>query len=84
MYMPTNMATITIYQHTYKADDKLIIVLFPQLIDHVICCGFEAFHARKVCDLQVYFVDLSMVGLFDCWLPVILNPAEMCIRSSHP
>ena len=25
-----------------------------------------------------------MVGLFDCWLPVILNPAEMCIRSSHP
>ena len=56
----------------------------PRLIDHAIRCGFEAFHARKVCDHRGYFVDLSMVGLFDGQLPAIVDPAEICIKSSHP
>ena len=30
----------------------------PRLLDHVIRCGFEAFHARKVCDHRGYFLDL--------------------------
>ena len=50
-----------------------------RILDHVIPCGFEAFHARKVCDHRGYFEDLSMVGLFDRQLPAIVNPAEQCI-----
>ena len=46
--------------------------------------GFKAFHARKVCDHRGYFIDLSMVGLFDLKLPAIVNPAERCICSNHP
>ena len=56
----------------------------PRILDHVLRCGFEAFHARKVCDHRGYFLDLSMVGLFDRRLPAIVNPAERCIRSNHP
>ena len=56
----------------------------PRLLDHVIRCGFEAFHARKVCNHRGYFLDLSMIGLFDQRLPSIVNPAERCIRSNHP
>ena len=48
----------------------------PRIQDHVLCCGFEAFHARKVCDHRGYFVDLSMVGLFDQRLPAIVNTVE--------
>ena len=48
----------------------------PRMLDHVIWCGFEAFHARKVYNHREYFVDLSMVGLFDQSLPAIVNPAE--------
>ena len=47
-------------------------------------CGFEAFHTRKVCDHRGYFVDLSMIGLFDRRLFTIVNPVERCIRSTHP
>ena len=54
------------------------------ILDHVLRCGFKAFHARKVCDHRGYFVDLSMVGLFDKRLPAIVNPAERCICSNHP
>ena len=56
----------------------------PRILDHVFRCVFEAFHARKVCDHREYFVDLSIVGLFDQRLPAIVNLAERCIRSSHP
>jgi len=56
----------------------------PRIIDHDLRCGFEAFQARKVCDHCGYFVDLSLVGLFDRRLPAIVNPAERCIRSNHP
>ena len=48
----------------------------PRILDHVFRCEFEAFHARKVCDHRGYFVDLSMVGLFDRRLPANVNPAE--------
>ena len=54
------------------------------MINHVLRCEFEAFHARKVCDHRGYFFDLSMVGLFDWRLLVIVNPAEQCICSNHP
>ena len=37
----------------------------PRILEHVLRCGFEAIHARKVCDHRGYFVDLSMIGLFD-------------------
>ena len=56
----------------------------PRILEHVLRCGFEAFHARKVCDHRGYFVDWSMIGLFDRQLPVIVNPVEKCIRSNHP
>ena len=56
----------------------------PRILEHVLRCGFEAFHARKVCDHREYFVDLSMIGLFDRRLPAIVNPAERCICSNHP
>ena len=56
----------------------------PRILDHVLLCGFEAFHARKMCDHCGYFVDLSMVGLFDWRLLAIVNPAERCIHSNHP
>ena len=49
-----------------------------RILEHVLRCGFEAFHARKVCDHRGYFVDLSMIGLS------IVNPAERCIHSNHP
>ena len=50
----------------------------------LIRCGYKAFHARKVSDHHGYFVDLSMVRLFDRRLSAIVNPAERCIRSNHP
>ena len=56
----------------------------PRILKHVSRYGFEAFHARRVCDHRGYFVDLSMIGLFDQRLPAIVNPAERCIRSNHP
>ena len=56
----------------------------PRILDHVLRYGFEAFHARKICDYCRYFVDLSVVGLFDQRLPVIVNPAGRCICSNHP
>ena len=56
----------------------------PRILDYVLCCGFEAFHAMKVCDHRGYFIDLSMVELFDRRLPAIVHPAELCIRSNHP
>ena len=37
----------------------------PRLLEHVLRCGFDAFHSRKVCDHRGYFLDLSMIGLFD-------------------
>ena len=37
-----------------------------------------------MCDHRGYFVDLSMVGLFDQRLPAIVNLAKSCIRSNHP
>ena len=55
----------------------------PRILDHVLRCGIEAFHARKVGDHRGAFVDLSMIGLFDQRLPTIVNPAERCIHSSH-
>ena len=55
----------------------------PRIQDHFIRCGFEAFHARKECDHCGYFVDLSMVGLFDQRLPAIVNPTERCSCSNH-
>ena len=51
----------------------------PRIINHVSQCGFEAFHARKASDHQGYFVDLSMIGLFDQQLPAIVNPVERFI-----
>ena len=56
----------------------------PRILEHVLRCGFEAFYARKVCDHRGYFVDLSMIGLFDRRLQPIVNPAERCIHSNHP
>ena len=56
----------------------------PRILDHVLHCGIEVFHARKVCNHRGMFVDLSMIGLFDQRLPTIVNPAERCIRSNHP
>ena len=47
-----------------------------RILDHVLHCGFEVFHARKVCDHCGYFVDLFMVELFDRRLPAIDSPAE--------
>lgn len=55
-----------------------------RLLDHVICRGFEAFHALIGSDHRGYFIDISMQGLFDRRLPPIINPIERCIRSSHP
>ena len=55
-----------------------------RILEHVLHSGFEAFHARKVCDYRGYFVDLSMIDLFERRLPAIVNPAERCIRSNHP
>ena len=46
--------------------------VLPRILDHVLCCGFEAFHARKICDHQGQFIDLSMIGLFDRRLPTIV------------
>ena len=37
-----------------------------------------------MCDHRGYFIDLSIVGLFDQRLPAIVNPAERCIRNNHP
>ena len=36
-----------------------------QIIDHVIRCGIETFHARMRSDHRGYFVDISVAGLFD-------------------
>ena len=71
---------------TYIRDKRRVDYCFvsPRIIDHVIRCGSEAFHARKKSDHRGYFVDLSMIGLFDRRLLVIVNPAEKCIWSSHP
>ena len=33
----------------------------PRILYHVLLCGFEAFHTRKVCDHLGYFVGLSMI-----------------------
>ena len=56
----------------------------PRILEHVLRCGFEAFHARKVCDHRGYFLDLSMIGLFDRRLPAIFNPAEKYFQSRYP
>ena len=56
----------------------------PRIIDHVIRCGFEVFHARMQSNHWGYFVDISMEGLFDRCLPPIVNLVKWCIRSSHP
>ena len=56
----------------------------PRLMDHVLRCGFETFHALIGSDHRGYYVDLLMQGLFDRRLPAILSPAERCIQSSHP
>ena len=56
----------------------------PRIIDHVLRCGIEAFHARFRSDHRGYFVDISVAGLFDGALPAIVNPAERYIRSNHP
>ena len=40
--------------------------LSRRLIDHVLRCGFEQFYYRLSKDHRGYFVDLSMIGLFDC------------------
>ena len=64
--------------------ESIIVLCPPRILEHVLPCGFEAFHARKVCGHRGYFVDLSMIGLFDRRLPAIVNPVERCIRSNHP
>ena len=56
----------------------------PRLMDHVLRCGFEAFHALIGSDHRGYYVDLSMQGLFDRRLPTIISPSERYIQSSHP
>ena len=56
----------------------------PRLIDHVIRCGFEVFRALIGSNHRGYFVDLSMIVLFDRQTPAIVSPAERCICNSYP
>ena len=71
---------ISIYIQGKRKIDYCIIS--PKIIDHVILCNFETFHARMGSDHQRYFADLSMEGLFDRHLPPIVNPRQR-IRNSH-
>ena len=83
--------------HSNRHGNKTIIVTYIQgklrldycfvlsrLIDHVIRCGFKSFHALIGTDHRGYYIDLSVKGLFDQRLSVIISPSESCIRSSHP
>ena len=75
-------ANIATYIRGWRRVDYCFVS--PRILKHVLRCGFEAFHSRKVCDYREYFVDLSMIRLFDQRLPAIVNPAERCICSNHP
>ena len=58
-----NHTTIATYIQGKRRVDYYFVS--PRIIDHVVQCGFEVFHARKVSDHQGYFVHLSITGLFD-------------------
>ena len=52
---------------TYIRDKRRVDYYFvlPRLLDHVIRCDFEAFHALIGAAHRGYYVDLAMKGLFD-------------------
>ena len=58
--------------------------LSRRLIDHVLRCGFEQFFYRLSKDHRGYFVDLSMIGLFDRRLPILHVPTIRHIKGDHP
>ena len=83
----TNLIDVHAHKHghaniaTYIQGRRRVDYCFvsPRITDHVLWCGFKAFHAGNVCDHCGYFLDLSMIGLFDCRLPAIVNPEQRCI-----
>ena len=58
--------------------------LSRRFIDHVLHCGFERFYYRLSKDHRGYFVDLSIVGLFDQKLSILFVPALRYINGDHP
>ena len=54
------------------------------LIDHILHCGFERFYYHLSKDHCGYFVDLSIVGLFNQRLPILFVPTLRYIKVDHP
>ena len=60
------------------------IFVSRQIVKHVICCGFKRFNMRLITDHRGYFLDLSIEGLFDRRLPILISPSERHIWGDNP
>ena len=81
------------YKHRYNCDISIFFLGNKQLdyffvswriIDHVTQCGYELFKLHINSDHQVYFVDFSVVELFDYRLLLLLTPISHHMNSYHP
>ena len=66
--------------------DKVVNIfsVFTEIVRGTCRCGFERFNMRLVTDHRGYFLDLSIVGLFDRHLPILYSPSECHIWGDNP
>jgi exonuclease III len=73
---------ITAYTQGQKRLDYVFVS--PQLVDHILHSGYEAFHTRIASDHKGYFVDFALAGFLDRQLQSIFLSSSRAIRGTHP